>query len=241
MTKECSPSATMESHTSKVTFLHTNPFNDSHILPKLEWIDTPGRGDTRGEAKDEEMWNQTIDEILRKSQDQRIDRIVWVLNAAWQRGVAMREMMLKELRRSFGYHLYEHLDLVFNFLPHLPNKTEYREEVLFRERKKFTNWIMEQEDKLFNWSTKLRHKVSDQVNRTGCFGVSINPAYLADRPADLPLSAPYLRWFTPFSYPAGMDELIRMYETSASASSAGKQVKGSGICNRMQLPAQHES
>ncbi|CAE7521653.1 unnamed protein product, partial [Symbiodinium sp. KB8] len=241
--KECSPSATMESHTSKVTFLHTNPFNDSHILPKLEWIDTPGRGDTRGEAKDEEMWNQTIDEILRKSQDQRIDRIVWVLNAAWQRGVAMREMMLKELRRSFGYHLYEHLDLVFNFLPHLPNKTEYREEVLFRERKKFTNWIMEQEDKLFNWSTKLRHKVSDQVNRTGCFGVSINPAYLADRPADLPLSAPYLRWFTPFSYPAGMDELIRMYETSASDVGPGLRLNdkhprtGPGILKQASLVA----
>ena len=84
-----------------------------------------GRGDTRGEAEDEKMWNKTIDAILRKSKEQEIDGIVWVVNAAWQRGVAMREMMLKELRRSFGYHLYEHLDLVFNFLAHVANKSEY--------------------------------------------------------------------------------------------------------------------
>ena len=122
--------------------------------------------------------------------------------------------MLKELRRSFGYHLYEHLDLVFNFLPHLPNKSEYREAVLLPQREKFTNWIMEQEDKLFNWSSELRKDVSAQVNRTGFYGISINPTYLADCPLDLPLSAPYLRQFPPFSYPAGVDELIKMYESA---------------------------
>ena len=126
----------------------------------------------------------------------------------------MREMMLKELRRSFGYHLYEHLDLVFNFLPHLPNKSEYRESVLLPQREKFTNWIMEQENKLFNWSSELRKNVSAQVNRTGFYGISINPTYLADCPLDLPLSAPYLRQFPPFSYPAGVDELIKMYESA---------------------------
>ena len=174
-----------------------------------------GRGDTRGQAEDEKMWNKTINEILSKSQEQEIDRIVWVVNAAWQRGVAMREMMLKELRRSFGYHLYEHMDLVFNFLPHVANKSEYWEKVLLPQREKFRNWIMEQEDKLFDWPPELRKKVSAQVNRTGVYGININPAYLADRPAGLPLSAPYLGRFTPFSYPAGLDQLMDMFAQSS--------------------------
>ena len=140
----------------------------------------------------------------------RLDRIVWVLNAAWQRGAAMRVMMLKELRRSFGYHLYEHLDLVFNFLPHVANKSEYREKVLLPQRDKFRSWIMEQEDSLFDWSPELRKEVSAQVNKTGFFGVSINPAYLEDRPSGLRLSAPYLQQFPPFSHPAGVDELLKM-------------------------------
>ena len=153
----------------------------------------------------------------------------------------MREMMLKELRRSFGYHLYEHLDLVFNFLPHLPNKSEYRENVLLRQREKFTHWIMEQEDKLFNWSSRLRGNVSAQVNRTGFYGVSINPTYLADLPLGLPLSAPYLRQFPPFSYPAGVDELVKMYtvarrsqENSSGLKVADKHPRvGPGILQKL--------
>ncbi|CAE7822674.1 unnamed protein product, partial [Symbiodinium sp. CCMP2456] len=213
--EKCSPSATMKSHTSKVAFVKAHPFADAKLLSDLEWIDTPGRGDTRGEEEDAKMWSQTVDDILEKNKNQKIDRIVWVLNAAWQRGVAMRELMIKELRRSFGIHLYKHLDLVFNFLPHVANQSEYLEQVLLPQRQKFLDWIMEQEMNLFSWPAISKDRIQREINETGFYGINIHPKFLAELPDHLPLSAPYLQQFPPFSYPAGVDELIRMYDTAA--------------------------
>ncbi|CAE7784025.1 unnamed protein product, partial [Symbiodinium sp. CCMP2456] len=204
----CSPSSTMP-HTSDVTILDRLPFKDKRYR-LLRWIDTPGRGDTRGDEKDKELWNNTMAKL--RATRQRVDRIVWVLNAAWQRGASMRQLMIKELRRSFGIHLYKHLDLVFNFLPHVANKSEYLEQVLLPQRQKFLDWIMEQEMNLFSWPAILKDRIQHEINETGFYGVNIHPKFLAELPEHLPLSAPYLQQFPPFSYPAGVDELIRMHD-----------------------------
>ena len=62
-------------------------------------------------------------------------------------GTAARELMLKELRQSFGIHLYKHLSLVLNFLPHHANSSLNEEELAF-QKKKFVSWIMKREDQM---------------------------------------------------------------------------------------------
>lgn len=230
----CNPSGSMQSNTSQVQVVRAYPFNDPKMGERFRWIDTPGRGDTRGECNDTSMWNDTMNFLVNMSTSSpgSVDRIVWVINAAWQRATAARTMILRELRRSFGLHLYKHLDLVFNFLAHGPNKTDYDKEVLEPTRSKFIEWIQEQEIELFNWSNTSRnwHGVQEQINQTGCYGVSIHPGYLKKLPPKLPLSAPHLDRFYPFSHPAGVRELIRLYESARKKREL--QVKGLDLANR---------
>ena len=47
---------------------------------------------------DKELWNNTMND-LRKGSERSIDRVVWVFNAAWQRGTADRELMLEEFAK----------------------------------------------------------------------------------------------------------------------------------------------
>ena len=65
--------------------------------------------------------------------------IVWVINAAWQRATDVRELMLKELRMSFGVDLYKNLAIVLNFLPRTANKTGDRE-IKQRHKENWSNW-----------------------------------------------------------------------------------------------------
>ena len=55
--EKCISSSSTESNTSEVVRVTGNAFSDQN-LPLMEWIDTPGRGDTRGESKDAELWNK---------------------------------------------------------------------------------------------------------------------------------------------------------------------------------------
>ena len=207
----CSSSDSMESHTSEVVLATSNPFGDAKMKPMIEWIDTPGRGDTRGSDRDKELWNETMELILKRDSGQKIDRIVWVINAASQRGTAARELMFRELRRSFGVHLFQHLSIVLNYLPHSPNKSAYQG-AMARQRHKFTQWFLKLEDEMFHWPEELREGIEQELNNVQMYGVSINPAYLKEVPRNLPLSAPYLEWFQPFSHPAGLSELLKLYE-----------------------------
>eukprot|EP00435_Cladocopium_sp_Y103_P023843 s4112_g5.t2 len=142
-------------------------------------------------------------------------------------------MILKELRKSFGFHLYRHLDLVFNFLSHGPSQIEYNKSVLQPQRLKYIEWIRKQEIAMFNWSEKLLPQIEAEINNTGFYGININPKYYwgqdtSDRPKEIPLSAPYLARFPPFSHPAGLSELIRLYENArhlAKNSSNALQLK----------------
>eukprot|EP00435_Cladocopium_sp_Y103_P001853 s1172_g1.t1 len=230
----CNPSGSMQSNTSQVSMVKAYPFNDPKMGERFRWIDTPGRGDTRGEGNDTSMWNDTMNFLVNmsKSGPDTVDRIVWVINAAWQRATAARTMIFRELRRSFGLHLFKHLDLVFNFLAHGPNKTAYDKDVLEPTRSKFIEWIREQEIELFNWSntSSIWCEVERQINETGSYGVSIHPEYLKKLPAKLPLSAPHLDRFYPFSHPAGVRELMKMYENARKKREL--KVKGLDLKNR---------
>eukprot|EP00438_Fugacium_kawagutii_P026147 Skav216373 [mRNA] locus=scaffold2537:44801:45502:- [translate_table: standard] len=199
--EHCSPSGSMQSDTSRVQEVIAHPFNDQKMWPMIKWVDTPGRGDTKGDSEDKAMWDRTMLHLVEKLD--QVDRIVWIINAAWQRGTALRQMIHKELRRSFGVHLYRHLDLVFNFLPHPPNKTEYDTKKLWPQRVKFIQWLGKQEMEQFNWNSDQWQGVEEELNRTGFYGVNIDPKFMEDLPHGLPLSAPYLDWFQPFSHPAG--------------------------------------
>ena len=209
---KCTPSSGTTSNTSEVIRVPSLPFADRKMPSRIEWIDTPGRGDTRGEAKDKELWNHTMQNLLDQG-DRRIDSIVWVMNAAWQRGTASRDMMLKELRRSFGIHLYPHLSIVLHFLPHSANKTQYAEQLQI-QKEKYAAWIMSVEEEMFNWSAKHRLGVEQQVRGLDVYGVSIHPKYYEQKPDGLPLSSPYLSKFPPFSHPAGADSLFRLFNTT---------------------------
>lgn len=211
--EKCISSSSTESNTSEVVRVTGNAFSDQN-LPLMEWIDTPGRGDTRGESKDAELWNKTMENLMEKG-DRHIDTIVWVINAAWQRGTAARELMLKELRQSFGIHLYKHLSLVLNFLPHHANSSLNEEELAF-QKKKFVSWIMKREDQMYNWTSWLRRGVEDQVNNLRVYGVSLNPKSYSQVPQGLPLSAPYLSKFPPFSCPAGVGSLMSLFNATLS-------------------------
>ncbi|CAE7422975.1 unnamed protein product [Symbiodinium sp. CCMP2592] len=206
----CTPSSSTKSHTSEVIAVDGMPFNDPKLISNIEWLDTPGRGDTRGYSKDSELWNQTVYQ-LRNRGSRSINAIVWVLNAAWQRGTAGRKLMLRELRRTFGVELYRHLCVVLNFLPHPANKSLYQEELSF-QKKKFTDWILETEVDMFNWSTYLFDEVQKEVSSLRIYGVSIHPKYYGLKPKDLPLSAPYLSSFPPFSHPVGLASLISLFK-----------------------------
>ena len=49
------------------------------------------------------LWSQTMSKLLERGQSgARIDRIVWVVNAAWQRATEVRNRMLQELRICGG-------------------------------------------------------------------------------------------------------------------------------------------
>jgi len=211
---ECSSSDSMESHTGDVHRINAHAFGDTRFQPLIEWIDTPGRGDTRGASYDEKLWNQTMSKLLERGQSgARIDRIVWVVNAAWQRATEVRNRMLQELRMSFGVDLYKNLVIMLNFLPHSANRTEY-EEVKQRQKEKFVNWIMKREDEMFEWPAVLRVAVEEEVKNIQVFGADLNPKYLQEKPGDVPVSAPYLRNFPPFSHPSGVADLMEMiYQT----------------------------
>ena len=234
--EDCNPSNTMKSNTSQVNEVLASPFDDNNLRPLIKWIDTPGRGDTRGEGNDSAMWNETMSYLVNRSGHDSIDRIVWVINAAWQRATAARKMILHELRKSFGIHLYRNLDLVFNFLPHVANKTAYELEILRPERKKFIDWIQEQEIELFNWSntTQIWHGVQDEIGRIGFYGISIHPRYMKELkegfPSDLRLSSPYLDRFRPFSHPAGIGELLRLYKETRQR--RREKIKGVRLKNK---------
>ena len=213
--EKCKTSNSTVSHTSHVVRVSSRAFKDEK-LPLIEWLDTPGRGDTRGEAKDQELWNNTMID-LRTDSARSIDRVVWVFNAAWQRGTADRELMLEELRKSFGIHLYKHLSIVLNFLPQATNKT-LNQETLHAQRLKFINWIMTVEDKTFDWTSwpKLREGVKTEVENLDVYGVNLDPKVYRQIPEKLPLSAPYLTQFPPFSHPAGAQNLISLFNATAS-------------------------
>ncbi|CAE7463930.1 unnamed protein product [Symbiodinium sp. CCMP2592] len=221
--ERCKPSSGTESNTSQVIRVKGWPFDDRKMSPQIEWIDTPGRGDTRGQAKDTELWNETMQDLRDRSAG-RIDSIVWVMNAAWQRGTATREMMLKQLRQSFGIHLYPNLRIVLNFLPHSSNRSQYSEE-LGGQKEKFTRWIMSVEEKIFNWSSKLHDLVEQEVRNLSVYGVSVHPKYYEQKPVGLPLAAPYLSKFPPFSHPAGAEELFSLF----NATRARKEQDAEGL------------
>lgn len=209
---KCTPSSGTTSKTSEVIRVQSLPFKDPKMSPMIEWIDTPGRGDTRGQAEDAELWNSTMRNLLSQSES-RIDNIVWVMNAAWQRGTADRDLMLRELRRSFGIQLYPHLSIVLNFLPHSANKTQFAEE-LATQKEKYADWIMSVEDEMFSWGEEARRGVEKQVKALAVYGVSIDPKHYRLKPDGLPLSAPYLRKFPPFSHPAGAADLLRLFNST---------------------------
>ena len=211
--KKCVPSRSTESNTSEVTRVSEPAFSDKN-LPVMEWIDTPGRGDTRGGGMDAELWNQTMENLMAKG-DGHIDTIVWVINAAWQRGTAARELMLTELRKSFGIHLYKHLTLLLNFLPHTANSSLYEADLAF-QKEKFVNWIMKREDEMYKWTAWLRRGVEDEVKNLAVSGVNLNPESYSQVPQGLPLSAPYLSKFPPFSYPSGIGSLISLFNATLS-------------------------
>jgi len=206
----CTPSSSTKSHTSEVIVVDGMPFNDPKLLSNIEWLDTPGRGDTRGYSKDSELWNQTVYQ-LRNRESRNINAIVWVLNGAWQRGTAGRKLMLRELRRTFGMELYRHLCVVLNFLPHPANKSLYEEELSFQE-KKFMDWILETEMEMFNWSARLFGDVESEVRGLRIYGLNIHPKYYSQKPTGLPLSAPYLSSFPPFSHPVGVASLVNLFK-----------------------------
>ncbi|CAE7665610.1 unnamed protein product, partial [Symbiodinium sp. CCMP2456] len=209
---KCTPSRGTESNTTEVIRVSGRAFGDGKILPEVEWIDTPGRGDTRGQGTDDDLWKRTMHDVLEAGHG-HVDTIVWVMNAAWQRGTADREFMLTELRRSFGIHLYPHLSIVLNFLQHSANQTEYTE-LLSSQKKKFADWIMSVEEKIFNWNGSQRLGVARQVHNLSMYGVSIDPVYYVQKPHNLPLSAPYLDMFPPFSHPAGVDSLFSLFNAT---------------------------
>ncbi|CAK9032109.1 unnamed protein product [Durusdinium trenchii] len=209
-TKGCVSSDSMESNTSDVHAVQAHAFDDKLLQPKIEWIDTPGRGDTRGAEHDTRLWNQTMTQLLARGQSgSKIDCIVWVVNAAWQRATEVRNRMLKELRKSFGVDLYKNLVIMLNFLPHSANKTAY-EEVKSRQKEKFVDWIMKREDEMFNWPGYLRKAVEEEVQSIRVYGADINPKYLKDKPSHVPVSAPYLSDFPPFSHPVGSEDLMKL-------------------------------
>ena len=216
---KCTPSSGTTSKTSEVIRVQSLPFKDPKMSPMIEWIDTPGRGDTRGQAEDAELWNSTMRNLLSQSQS-RIDNIVWVMNAAWQRGTADRNMMLRELRKSFGIQLYPHLSIVLNFLPHSANKTQFAEE-LAKQKEKYADWIMSVEDEMFSWGGEARRGVEKQVKALAVYGVSIDPKHYRLKPDGLPLSAPYLSKFPPFSHPAGAADLLRLFNSTRERKKQG--------------------
>lgn len=110
---------------------------------------------------------------------------------------------------SFGVDLYQNLVIMLNFLPHSANKTEY-DEVKRRQKEKFVNWIMKREDEMFHWPPALRDGIEKEVTNIQVYGANINPKYLNSKPGDVPISAPYLHNFPPFSHPAGVSELMAM-------------------------------
>lgn len=207
---ECQSSDSMESHTSEIHRIQAHAFGDNRLQPLIEWIDTPGRGDTRGESYDSKLWNRTMSQLLQRGKKGAvIDRIVWVVNAAWQRATELRNRMLQELRMSFGVDLYQNLVIMLNFLPHSANKTEY-DEVKRRQKEKFVNWIMKREDEMFHWPPALRGGIEKEVTNIQVYGADINPKFLNSKPGDVPISAPYLHSFPPFSHPAGVLDLMAM-------------------------------
>ena len=198
----CNPSATMQSHMRSVILLERWPFGDRKSKPLIRWIDTAERN----------PWTRTLSDLEHKGH-KRIDRLVWVINAAWQRGVAEREKIWRDLRSSFGLQMYRHLDIVLNYLPRYANKTE-DQRILPPQRDNFMNWLQEQESQAFSWSHEQRPRVLEEINRTAFYAVNLNPRYLQHLPKGVPLAAPFVVQLAPLSYPAGAFELIRLFDNA---------------------------
>lgn len=215
----CPSSDSLGSHTEEVQQVPAHAFADA-CQPLIEWIDTPGRGDTRGKNHDAKLWNNTMTQLKdANTKATRIHRIVWVINAAWKRATDVRELMLKELRMSFGVDLYKNLAIVLNFLPRTANKTAYSE-IKQRHKERFVEWIMQREDVMFQWHPDLRKGVEDEVNNIDIYGININPKYLMEKPSDVPISTPYLNLFYPFS-DAGVDDLTALLTSTVNQTRGG--------------------
>lgn len=218
----CPSSDSLGSHTEEVQQVPAHAFADA-CQPLIEWIDTPGRGDTRGKDHDAKLWNNTMAQLKHaNTKATRIHRIVWVINAAWKRATDVRELMLKELRMPFGVDLYKNLAIVLNFLPRTTNKTAYRE-IKQRHKERFVEWIMQREDVMFQWPPDLRKGVEDEVNDIAIYGININPKYLQEKPSDVPISTPYLNLFYPFS-DAGVDDLTALLTSTVNQTRGGRSL-----------------
>jgi len=73
---------------------------------------------------------------------------------------------------------------------------------------------MSVEDEMFSWGEEARRGVEKQVKDLAVYGVSIDPKHCRLKPDGLPLSAPYLSKFPPFSHPAGAADLLRLFNST---------------------------
>ncbi|CAE7247657.1 unnamed protein product [Symbiodinium sp. CCMP2592] len=207
---ECKPKASMESVTQKAAEVEGFAFGDPKSGYRIQWIDTPGKGDTGGAGKDATLWEDTMKFLLYK----RIHRIVWVLNAAWIRGTTSTVDMWTALRRSFGIHLYRRMVIVFNFMPLTGNTTADNEDKL-NKTQALANWMLEQENKTYHWRADAMDYIAKLIRAVKTYMVDVNPKHKEDLPSGVPLSAPFVGKYPPFSAPAGIGELMQLLADTA--------------------------
>lgn len=136
----CEFSNSLESHTNSVFQVTGHAFED-RMQPILRVWDIPGFGDTKGEESFQEQWAQTMAHLA--EHETGLDCILWVVNGAIRRKLAVRREMLRHYRSAFGASFYSYLKVLVNFVP---MTDEASHQILMHEWiQQFRDFIIEEE------------------------------------------------------------------------------------------------
>ncbi|CAK9064172.1 unnamed protein product [Durusdinium trenchii] len=230
----CEFSNSLESHTNSVFQVTGHAFEDRMQLILRVW-DIPGFGDTKGEESFQEQWAQTMAHLA--EHETGLDCILWVVNGAIRRKLAVRREMLRHYRSAFGASFYSYLKVLVNFVP---MTDEASHQILMHEWiQQFRDFIIEEEKELLrdDWEQLEERVVTAVKEKLSILVVDLNPSYLTGpEKVEVPLSAPLVSRIPPYSQPVNLPDLLQLVEELGASSSGSRALYRAPLAIRPSCP-----
>eukprot|EP00931_Biecheleriopsis_adriatica_P004525 TRINITY_DN106183_c0_g1_i1.p1 TRINITY_DN106183_c0_g1~~TRINITY_DN106183_c0_g1_i1.p1 ORF type:complete len:916 (-),score=147.23 TRINITY_DN106183_c0_g1_i1:330-2744(-) len=212
--EKCTPSASVHSATSKLTYVTGRAFGDS-AQGELTVIDTPGLDDTKG---GDENASRALKGL--RNMTSSVNSIDWVQDYSDVRLPQAFVNGFKALRKIFGIGLYEVLAIILNRVrvPAQGNASSMQD-MAEEWKKRFMRWMMECEKSVFDGSDEYEinstsmqtyfTEVAEAIQRVQVFPVDLAPATFRS------MSEPYVSKLWPYRFMPGQS-LPQLYEKDST-------------------------